>query len=241
MPRGYLANMNKITVIIPTWNEEKHLPNLLEDLSSQIMKAEIIISDANSTDRTREIAEEFGARVVEGGLPAVGRNAGAKAAKGEWLIFLDADVRLPNDGFLDNSVSECEKRGLAVATAPIYPEEGGFMDSFFHAVYNFYMRLMENLIPHATGACIIVKKSVFEKVGGFNEKITFAEDQEFVGRAAVFKFAVLRTVSVRTSVRRLEHEGRFKFALKYLWAEVNILRHGFVKPGKVPYDLRPPR
>ena len=88
----------KYSVVIPTFNEEKYLPLLLKDLESQTFKDfEVIVSDANSTDSTRSIAKNYGATVCDGGLPSVGRNNGAKIAKGDILIFLDADVRIKND------------------------------------------------------------------------------------------------------------------------------------------------
>lgn len=76
------------SIVIPTYNEEEYLPKLLESIKMQSYDDyEIIVADANSNDRTREIAEEYGCIVVEGGLPAVGRNNGAKVAKGEIILF----------------------------------------------------------------------------------------------------------------------------------------------------------
>ena len=77
------------SIIIPTYNEEEYLPVLLESIKKQDFDDyEVIVADANSTDRTREIAEEYGCIVVDGGLPGVGRNNGARVAKGEYLLFL---------------------------------------------------------------------------------------------------------------------------------------------------------
>jgi len=92
-----------LSIIIPTLNEEKFLPHLLISLKEQTFKDfEIIVADNNSTDATRSIALKSGAKMVEGGLPARGRNNGAKVARGEWLLFLDADVILP-PGFFRKS------------------------------------------------------------------------------------------------------------------------------------------
>jgi glycosyltransferase involved in cell wall biosynthesis len=80
--------MSKISIIIPTKNEETCLPKLLDSIKSQdFPDYEIIIADANSTDKTREIAKSYGCIVVDGGLPAVGRNRGAEVANGEILLF----------------------------------------------------------------------------------------------------------------------------------------------------------
>jgi len=82
-----------LSIIIPTLNEEKYLPFLLSSIKEQNFKDyEIILSDAGSEDRTIEIAKSYGCRVVKGGLPAKGRNQGARAAAGDLLLFLDSDT-----------------------------------------------------------------------------------------------------------------------------------------------------
>ena len=87
-----------LSIIIPTYNEEEYLPVLLDSIKEQNFKDyEIIVADANSEDKTREIAEEYGCTVIEGGMPAVGRNNGAKIAKGEYLLFLDSDLKLTDE------------------------------------------------------------------------------------------------------------------------------------------------
>lgn len=66
-----------ISVVVPALNEAAYLPNLLEALAAQTRPAnEVIVADAGSTDGTPEIARRYGARVVKGGSPAAGRNAG---------------------------------------------------------------------------------------------------------------------------------------------------------------------
>ena len=85
----------KISIIIPTYNEEEYLPKLLESIKSQdFTDYEVIVADAQSDDNTREIAKEYGCIVVEGGLPGPGRNRGAEVAQGEILLFLDSDLEL---------------------------------------------------------------------------------------------------------------------------------------------------
>ena len=83
-----------LSIIIPTYNEEKYLPILLESIKKQSFEDyEIIVADANSTDNTRNIAQEYGCIIVDGGLPAIGRNNGANVAKGDILLFLDSDLK----------------------------------------------------------------------------------------------------------------------------------------------------
>ena len=104
-----------LSIIIPTYNEEKYLPKLLKCVKKQTYKNyEIIVADADSADKTRQIAKKYGCRVVKGGMPAIGRNNGAKAAKGDILLFLDADSLIGKD-FVKDSLKDIEIRKLDVA------------------------------------------------------------------------------------------------------------------------------
>lgn len=93
-----------LSIVIPAKNEEIYLPKLLKSIKKQnFCDYEIIVADADSIDRTKEIAQKYRAKVVKGGMPGRGRNAGAKVAKGEVLLFLDADVLLPQIFFKHNN------------------------------------------------------------------------------------------------------------------------------------------
>ena len=108
-----------LSIIIPTKNEEHYLPLLLNSIKRQKYSGpmELIVADAGSTDKTVAIAKKFGAKVVKGGHPGVGRNAGAKVAKGELFLFLDADVVLP-PGFLKRNLAEFKRRESKTASMP---------------------------------------------------------------------------------------------------------------------------
>lgn len=109
------------SIIIPTYNEEEYLPTLLDSIKKQNFDDyEIIIADANSTDRTREIAEEYGCIIVDGGMPAVGRNNGAKVAKGDYLLFLDSDLKLTDD-YLRDVLYEFQMERLGIAITQMKP------------------------------------------------------------------------------------------------------------------------
>ncbi len=205
----------KASIIIPAYNEETNLPPLLEDLNRQKTDDfEIIVADAHSEDRTREISRSLGARVVDGGLPAVGRNAGAAVASGEILVFLDSDIRVPRT-FLRNALQEMEKRNLVAATAEARPLSDLLMDRLIHRSANLFVRLNQERDPHAPGYCILIRADIFRKIDGFNEAIKVAEDHDLVRRAAAHgPFRMLNSAWFRVSVRRYEKEGRIAYSLK---------------------------
>jgi glycosyltransferase involved in cell wall biosynthesis len=205
----------RASIIIPTYNEAELLPALLGDIREQrAITHEVIVADAQSTDNTREVARAGGARVVEGGMPAAGRNAGAAEAEGDFLVFLDADVRIPKT-FLRNALSEMRARELAVATCPVRPLSKLTTDKIIHNFANLFIRMNQRTDPHAPGYCILMRRNVFQAIGGFDESLKVAEDHDLVKRAAEKgPFRVLSSTFVRVDVRRFEKEGRLWYALK---------------------------
>jgi glycosyltransferase involved in cell wall biosynthesis len=218
-----------LSIIIPTLNEEKYLPILLSQIKKQnFSDYEIIVADAGSTDRTVEIAQSFGCKIVKGGLPARGRNEGAKVAKGDILLFMDADnIYLPN-GFLEKLIFEFKKRNLGVASFPIYPK-GNFIDKTCYFFYNKFVEIFQNWTAFATN-CVLIKREIFEKVGGFDEQILIGEDHDLAKRAKkISKFGFIKTEPILTSPRRFELEGRIKTYGKYILAGVYMMFFGPVK------------
>lgn len=230
----------KVSIIVPAKNEEMVLPALLKTIAGQTFRDfEVIIADAGSTDRTRELAASYGARVVEGGMPGPGRNLGAAAANGDILIFLDADVELPNDRYLADIVAELDACAADIATCRLKPMNERFDDKLGHAVFNGYTKLTERVRAHAAGSCIIARRHVHQDIGGFDERVMFAEDQEYVQRAyrKGYRFRLLESHPVLVSVRRLEKDGRIKIAAKYLYSEIHMLFKGPFY-DRLPFEYR---
>jgi glycosyltransferase involved in cell wall biosynthesis len=216
--------MTRLSVIIPALNEASTMPGLLAALSAQARPPdEIIVADAGSKDGTRALAEAGGARVVQGGRPGPGRNAGAKAATGDLLLFLDSDV-LPGPDFISGALAELEKDGYAVATTLVAPMGDSASDQFIMDATNLYLQVVQHLSPHAPGYCIFCTRAIHEAIGGFDEKVKLAEDHDYVQRAAQQgEFGVLTHVRIAVSMRRVEKEGLTRLALKYMWCEMYAL------------------
>lgn len=226
-----------ISIIIITLNEEKALPKLLKTIKSQdCQPLEIIVADSKSTDNTRKIAKSFGCRIVPGGRPSAGRNSGASYAKGEWLLFLDADVLLPK-GFIKKTYTQLQNSKIDTATVWFRPDTRKIPSEMLMIIYNSYQFSTQRVWPHAIGACIFCKKTLFDKIKGFDVKVTLAEDMDFVRRAAKKgKFQVLRAY-VFYSMRRYLEEGKLTMAKKIILTELYRAIRGEVRSKKVQDKL----
>jgi len=226
-----------LSIIIPTFNEEKYLPRLLLSIQKQSQQpAEVIVADAYSLDRTRKIAKKFGCKVVAGGLPGKARNNGAKAASQKLLLFLDADVVLPAS-FLEETVEEMVERDLAIASCYVKPISRDKRDILLHKVVNYYLRVTRKFHPHIPGFCIFIYKELHELIGGFDESLVMAEDHDYVRRAKKRgRFSYLTCYKIPVSVRRLVGEGRLKIAAKYIAIELHLLFIGQIRKNIFRYE-----
>jgi glycosyltransferase involved in cell wall biosynthesis len=219
----FLGKGAMISIIIPTFNEEVFLPRLLKSIEEQTYRDfEVIIADNHSSDRTREIATLFSARMVDGGIPSVARNRGADAAAGEYMLFLDADSVIPRN-FLIRLNKRFEKDFIDICIPSLKPIDSSkpIYKTMFKLA-NSYFKLMEGVKPQGGGACIFVTKRLHRRIGGFDETRRRSEDLDYINRAAqVGRFRCYLDLYVYFSVRRFEVEGISACAQKYL-------RSGFI-------------
>jgi hypothetical protein len=230
--------MLRLSVIIPTLNEATNLPGLLDALSGQTRPPdEIIVADAGSVDGTAELAQQRGARVVHGGMPAVGRNAGARAAAGDVFLFFDADVLPPAD-FVERTLDEFTREGYVVATCPSATLDGDPADEIIIQAANLYLQVVQPISPHAPGYCILARREIHQAIGGFDESLKMSEDHDYVRRASQYgAFGVLTGARIPVSMRRLDKEGLPQLALKYLWCEMYALAGKPVRSMPFEYEF----
>ena len=225
-----------LSIIIPTLNEEKYLPLLLESIKKQdFSDYEIIVADAGSKDRTIDIAKEYDCKVVGGGLLPAGRNRGAETANGDIFLFLDSDVVLPQS-FLKKSVEEFKRRNLGISGFPIFPLNGKKIDNFWFKFFNLYSWIIQKVSPHSVAA-IMARRDVHKKVGGFDEEIVFVEDYSYTKNTAKFSKYGLIKAPFFVSIRRFEKDGRFSVYVKYTIAELHVLFLGPIKSNIFNYKF----
>ena len=208
-----------ISFIIPTKNEEKVLEHTLSSLGACTVPHEIIISDGKSTDKTLAIASQYTKKVVVyGGTEkqtiAAGRNAGALSAEGDTLVFLDADVTVPDISNFMRKVTEifAHNKNIVALTVPFRVLESleTFPDRIMAAVVSFLYTVSNNILGlgAASGEFMVVQEKAFRKIGGFNPLLVAAEDQDLFQRLRkVGKTRFERTLCVYHTGRRAHQIG----------------------------------
>ena len=185
----------KYSIIIPTLNEEKLLPQLLEQINNPDLKnrynLEIIISDGGSKDSTIPIALAKSDILIsnENGKRqniSQGRNCGARHATGEILVFINADILFDNVSlffnYLEINFINSEYRAMSCAVK-VFPETEILSDRVFHWIYNTYFRTLNIIgIGMGRGECQVIKKDAFEMAGGYNEDLAAGEDFDLFRR-----------------------------------------------------------
>jgi glycosyltransferase involved in cell wall biosynthesis len=230
-----------ISFIIPTKNEEKVIGKLLQCLLEYKGEKEIIVSDGQSTDNTISIAQKYAMVLEHKGETrqkiSEGKNLGAKNARGEYLVFLDADVFIPEiNSFFQKAENLFKtKKNLVGLTASIrvFKEDETFADKIIFSILNFSHLISNNYlkIGVASGEFQMVKKDVFQKSGGYREDLVASEDYEFFRRIS----KIGRTYFVKKLV--VYHTGRR--AHKIGWPKLLkewMLNGFFVALGKKSYS-----
>jgi glycosyltransferase involved in cell wall biosynthesis len=205
-----------LSVVVPALNEERHLGHLLGDLLRQTRRPdEVIVVDAGSEDATVAVAGEFaGVRVLNGERPvARGRNLGGRSASGAVVVFLDADVRLP-DAFLERFVEGFLRRRLDVA-CPLYsPRDSTPAVEAFHRVFNLTTRAFEGVLPSGAGICVAVRGDLFRQSRGFDPRLKF-DDIELIRRLSRGRRFGIVEEDVLVSDRRYRERGVARAILEY--------------------------
>lgn len=211
-PKGFVEPAS-VSVVVPAFNEEKLIAETLRRIQDSLVafrdrgwETEVIVCDNNSTDRTAELARAAGARVVFEPVNQIGRarNTGAAAAKGRWLIFVDADSHPSPELFSD--VADHMQSGVCLAGGSlIVMEANTHMASLGVKLWNALSRWRTLL----AGSFIFCEASTFRQVGGFSPHLFVGEELDLtvrlkkVAREMGKKIVILERFPLRTSPRKL--------------------------------------
>lgn len=216
-----------ISLIIPAYNEEHYLPQLLDSVDIARSRyvngpnaVEIIIGDNSSTDRTAAIAQERGCGVahVEKRCIAAARNGGAAMAQGNILCFVDADSIIHPESF--NAIKRAVDSGRYIAGGT-----GVRMERMSPGIFCAYCMLMPMVwVMRMDTGVVFCRREDFQTVGGYNEGRLFGEDVEFLlnmrrlGRARGQRLVRLTQAKAVTSTRKFDIHGDWHYVRMILSA-----------------------
>lgn len=202
----------RLAVVIPTLNEAQSLPRLLDDLSRQSLALEVIVADGGSTDTTAECARAARARWVAAPRGRGAQmNAGARSARAGCLLFLHADSRLVSSTQLAEAMAaldrECASGDDAVAGhfALRFDRKRPGHEPLFRFMEAKSRTNRDGTINGDQG--LLLTRAYFERLGGYDTRWPFFEDQRIARRIFSTGRWVLLPGELRTSARRFEREG----------------------------------
>lgn len=226
-----------ISVVIPSFNEEKSIRFILSDLKKQSMKSfEVILVDGNSDDRTVEIAKSYATiKIVKKRSVGYQRNIGGKMSKGKFIYFIDSDTRI-NKNFIEDTLKIMVKRQLQIA-CPFYIFDS---KSLFVKLTGYTLSLcfilLQKILPSGAGPCIIVERKIFLKEKGFDGSLNF-QDMEYIRRIGKkYRFGILPR-KVRTSDRRFLNDGIIKTISNYALLSILFTFGMFKFSNKINYKM----
>jgi len=213
-------DLMKFSIIIPAYNEEQYLPRLLDSIavarsnySGGAEALEVIVADTDSTDRTAEVAEAHGARVVkvEKRRIAAARNGGGHAARGEILCFIDADSAVHPQTFdVIDQTMKSRRYVWGVTGADLERKSFALMITY----YLFMPMVFLTGIDTGLSFC---RREDFEAVGGYDENRLYAEDVIFplalrrLGRTRGQRLVRVPSVKALACTRKFDQFGDWHY------------------------------
>ena len=196
-----------VSFVIPAHNEEKYIAKTIMAIHSAIEEAdilaEVIVVNDDSSDDTVRIAEELGARTINVSLRNIGavRNAGAKVASNDWIVFVDADTFVPAKTLIE-SLDALAQGDVGGGSRVVIDE----VQRLFWAKRLMYLAVVlvwQVIGGWAAGCYMYCRKDLFDSFGGFDEEY-FAGEELFFSRQLMRlgRFRLVRN-PVITSARKL--------------------------------------
>ncbi len=237
----------KITLVIPAYNEEERIEACLGSVlkNSRGSFHEIIVVNNASTDRTQELAEKMGVRVVIETKKGTGhaRQCGLEHATGDYVAYIDADTLMPED-WVDKIHTVFKKHPEIVCLSGPYRYYGSgrFHDILLNSMWYITAPLTYRIAGFMiVGGNFVARREALLKIGGFDRTIAFYGDDTDTARrlSIVGKVMFRMNFFIYTSSRRFQREGFLKtnivYALNFIWPA--LFKRPFTKKNQ---DVRLP-
>jgi glycosyltransferase involved in cell wall biosynthesis len=202
----------KLSIVVPAFNEERLLPSTMRHLQAGLRllqdrgwSGEIVVCDNNSSDRTAELARAAGATVVFEPVNHIARarNTGARAASGDWLLFVDADSS-PSIALFEDVLEQIQSGTCIGGGCTVAMPQSNVLVRAWVALWNALSRMA----GWAAGAFLFCEAPAFRAVGGFSEKLFASEEIDLSRRLKRRgRFIILHRHPLTTSGRKAQLYG----------------------------------
>ena len=221
----------KFSIVVPTFNEQGYIQRCLQSIADQRYdrhQFEIILADADSTDKTQDVARPLCDKIEttsRRGI-ATGRNLGAANATGEYLVFVDADAVLEQD-FLVQLDGSFRDRSVLAVTGIAKPSDGKAFQRFaYHSTYLLVRVFNIFGLPLFPGICAAYRRKEYVEVHGFREDFGIVEDLDLSRRISSFGKCVVNPKAIAyVSTRRLERHP-VSTVLFHIYSDLKYLMTG---------------
>jgi glycosyltransferase involved in cell wall biosynthesis len=217
----------KITIVIPSKNEENYIAHLLDNLITQeVGFTKIIVADC-STDKTRSVIDLYRPRlnieVIEGGPVSFAKNRGASLVTTPYILFIDADVRFFKPTVICDAVNALETENLDLVGLNAKCYDGDIRAQIGFTIFNLVNNILKYFSPFAVGAFMLTRRDKFEELGGFPEQFATSEDYFLSRKYSVSKFKLLNHYFGQDSrrFRKMGYFGMSKYLIKNFWNRNN--------------------
>ncbi len=221
------------SIVIPSLNEEMFLPNLLSDIAKQTLDKqlfEVIVVDGNSDDQTAKQAKSFNKKINLKIINSTKRNVshqrnlGEKNAKGNWVVFMDADNRIKNDFLFSIRAQLNNDQEIDCFTCLMDVKKYKNLEKILVILANIGLVFYSKTKPTAPGSMIGIKKNI-SKIIKFDEKLAINEDLEYTHNVIKlgYKFKILQYPPYEFSLRRIQKKGLINIVKTYFISASHFL------------------
>ena len=218
----------QLTIIIPCKNEDKGIINIIELISTQIY-CRIIIADSSTEESSILLLKKYKSiykniEIIEGGLPAIARNNGAKLVTTPYVLFLDADI-YPEQDTIKKCIRLAIKGKYDLVTCKFRTDK---KYNWLYRIFDLFQWFSSKTKPFALGGFMLFKTEIFNKLGGFNEEDKIAEDYHLSSKIKPNHFKISNDF-VYTPSRRFNKKGIW-YMIKLAWKSwLNVNNDEFFK------------
>ena len=227
---------DKITIVIPSYNEEKYIEKTITSITKQnnIIGTRVIVSDNNSTDNTKSIVlhlkEKYKSiiniEIINGGTVSQGRNNGAIITTTKYILFLDSDVQLLNKNTIDHTLFDMYHKHLDLLTCKVKCKGFDIRAHLIFMAFNPINELISLKKPFAVGTYFLTKKDKFFEHGMFDESLHHSEDYVLSQKYDPKKFHISK-YHITQDNRRFKKTGYFGM--------IKLVVNGFFNKNNIDY------